>query len=429
MVLPFDTTLMEALVDMVFISKVENDSTLTYAYFNNLAISHANVDKTAIGKSFSEVHDIELAETLEIQYGKVLQTKKVVTYEDSYLSSSGVRQYSHTRLTPLFDETGECFYIMGVVTNITNEKLAQLESENSWSELVQSEKQFRIIAENAQDVIVLINDKLEYIYVSPSSREVFGFDSQEYIGKPSLWHVHPEDVARLEQNFTQAQLDAKTHSLRLRIKHKVNGWLWSELKASPVYDNWNNFKHMVMIIRDVTVQKKNEDQLEYFAYHDFLTDLPNRRLFTERLSVELNQFREEGNGFAVCLLDIDFFKSINDQFGHDIGDCVIREFGRRLSGCINSEAVAARLGGDEFVLLLPHIETKALAQELAMVIQSAMKAPWPVKDATLSVTTSIGITLVASTKATVSSVLKEADDAMYEAKKSGKNCFHIVHSE
>lgn len=427
--LPYDTTLMEALADMVFISKVENDSSFTYAYFNHLALRHANVNQTAIGKTFREVHDPELSNLLNDKYNDVLQTKKTVTYEDSYLSSSGVREYSNTRLTPLFDEKGVCTYIMGVVQNITNEKLAQLDSANSWTKLVESEKLFRIIAENAQDVIVLINDKHEFMYVSPSSDEVYGFDSVEYIGKSSLWHVHPEDIPRLKQNFTQAMFGAKTYSLRLRVKHKVDGWLWSELKASPVYDEWDNFKHMVMIIREVTLQKKNEDQLEYFAYRDFLTDLPNRRFFTDRLLVELNQYQEKGNGFGVCLLDIDDFKKINDQFGHEVGDSVIQEFGRRLSETIGKAAVAARLGGDEFVLLLPNVETEALAQETAMAIQTAMEKPWSMKHATLNVTTSIGISLVASTVATVTSVLKDADDAMYEAKKSGKNCFHIVHSE
>ncbi|WP_342508303.1 diguanylate cyclase [Sporosarcina sp. FSL K6-2383] len=431
MVLPFDTTLMEVLADMVFIAKVEKNSMFTYAYFNHLALSHANVDQAAIGKTFGEVHDTELSACLDYQYGKVLQTKKVVIYEDSYLSPSGIRQYSHTRLTPLFDKIGKLTYIMGVVQNITNEKIAQIESENSWSELVQSEKQFRIIAENAQDVIVLINDQYEYTYVSPSSQEVFGFGSQDYIGKPALWPIHPDDVERLTKTFIKAKLNTKTYSLRVRITHKVDGWLWSELKASPVYDKWNNFKHMVVIIRDVTMQKKNEDKLEYFANHDFLTDLPNRRLLTNRLSVELNQFREEGNGFAVYLLDIDSFKSINDQFGHDVGDSVIQEFGRRLSVGASPDSIVARLGGDEFVLLSPHVETEAFARENAIAIQSEMmKAPWPMmKHAELNVTTSIGVALVASTNATVTSVLKDVDDAMYEAKKSGKNCFHIVHSE
>jgi len=189
----------------------------------------------------------------------------------------------------------------------------------------------------------------------------------------------------------------------------------------------DNSKHMVMIIRDITLQKKNEDQLEYFAYHDFLTDLPNRRFFTDRLLVELTQNRDQS--FAVFLLDIDDFKNINDQFGHDMGDFVIREFGRRLSMTIGKDAVAARLGGDEFVLLLPDVRTEMLAQETAMAIQSAMEKPWSMKHTTLNVTTSIGISLVASTATTVTSVLKDADDAMYEAKKSGENYFHIVHSE
>lgn len=549
--LPFDTTLVEVLVDMVFIVKVEEDFTFTYAFFNHVALEKTNLDQNAVGKTFSEVHDEELSILLNDEYGKVLSTNKTTTYEDSFKSPSGIKRYSEARLTPLFDKTGAYTYIVGVVKDITNEKVAKLESEDSWNKLVESksryrslldnntdavfttdlsgvilsgntavekisgysldelkgraliefldtndptftikslqqaleyglndhrttfleksgasvsclvnltpievrdkvvgiyaivkdlrelddmsnkfvesEKHFRIIAKNAQDVIVLVNDKQEYLYVSPSSNQIYGYDSTEYIGKPLSWHVHLEDVSRMEQNFVQALREAKTCSIRLRIKHKSNGWLWSELKATPVYDERNKFKHMVMIVRDITLQKKHEEQLESFAYHDFLTNLPNRRFFTDRLLTELDNFRDEGHSFAVCLLDIDHFKSINDQFGHEIGDCVIEEFGRRLCGNIPKDAIAARLGGDEFILLLPKVETAELAKETAITIQRAMEAPWSIKHTTLNVTASMGISLVLSAEATVSTILKNADYAMYEAKKSGRNSFEILY--
>ncbi|MBU8880630.1 diguanylate cyclase [Bacillus sp. FJAT-29790] len=549
-ILPFDTALVEVLVDMVFIVKVEEDSTFTYAYFNHVVIEKTNLDQNAIGKRFSAVHDAELSALLNDEYGKVLKTNKSTTYEDSYKSPSGIR-FSKARLTPLFDEKGAYTYIIGVVKDVTNERIAQLESEDSWNKLVESksryrslfenntdavfttdlsgiilsgntgvekisgysldemkgralfqfldpsdstsaiksfqqaleqgsndyrtiflgksgvsisclvnftpievrdeivgiyaivkdlreledmsnklvesEKHFRIIAENAQDVIVLIDDKQEYLYISPSSNQVYGYDSTEYIGKPALWNVHPEDLSRLEQNFMQALREAKTCSLRLRIKHKLNGWLWSELKATPVYDERNKFKHMVMIVRDITLQKKHEEQLEYFAYHDSLTNLPNRRFFTDRLLTELDHFRRKGKSFAVFLLDIDHFKSINDQFGHEIGDCVIEEFGRRLCENTRKDAITARLGGDEFVLLLPEVETEENVKETAIKILRAMEMPWSIKHTTLDVTASIGISLVSSIEATVSSILKSADLAMYEAKKSGRNSFQLFH--
>ena len=128
----------------------------------------------------------------------------------------------------------------------------------------------------------------------------------------------------------------------------------------------------------------------------------------------------------VFLLDIDHFKSVNDQYGHEIGDCVIKEFGRRLCGSIPKDAIAARLGGDEFILLLPKVETAELAKETAISIQRAMEAQWSIKHTTLTVTASMGISLVLSTEATVSTILKKADTAMYEAKKSGGNSFEIL---
>ncbi|MBO0601272.1 sensor domain-containing diguanylate cyclase [Sporosarcina sp. E16_3] len=548
--LPFDTSLAEVLVDMVFIVKVEEDFTFTYAFFNRVAIEKTNLDQNAIGKTFSEVHDEELSILLNAEYGKVLNTNKTTTYEDSYKSPSGIRRYSEARLTPLFDKTGAYTHIVGVVKDVTNEKVAKLESEDSWNKLVESksryrslfenntdavfttdlsgvilsgntavekisgypldelkgraliefldtsdpvfsiksfqqaleyglndyritfleksgasvsclvnftpievrdkvvgiyaivkdlrelddmsnkfvesEKHFRIIAKNVQDVIVLINDKQEYLYVSPSSNQIYGYDSTEYTAKSLSWHVHPEDVSRMEQNFVQALREGTTCSIRLRIKHKFNGWLWSELKATPVYDERNKFKHMVIIIRDITLQKKHEEQLEYFAYRDFLTNLPNRRFFTDQLLMELDHFQNGGNGFTVFLLDIDHFKGINDQYGHEIGDCVIKEFGRRLCASIPKDAIAARLGGDEFILLLPKVETAKLAKETAINIQRAMEAQWSIKHTTLNVTASMGISLVLSTEATVSTILKNADNAMYEAKKSGGNSFEIL---
>ena len=152
-ILPFDTALVEVLVDMVFIVKVEKDSTFTYAFLNNVAVENTNLDQNAIGKTFGEVHDEELNILLNNEYGKVLNTNKTIIYEDSYKSPSGPRRYSKARLTPLFDKTGAYTYIVGVVKDVTNEKIAQMESEDSWNKLVENKSRYRSLFDNNPDAV------------------------------------------------------------------------------------------------------------------------------------------------------------------------------------------------------------------------------------------------------------------------------------
>lgn len=171
------------------------------------------------------------------------------------------------------------------------------------------------------------------------------------------------------------------------------------------------------------MQKENESQLHFYAYHDSLTGLPNRRFLKECLQEIINLGTESDDKVTVIILDIDYFKDINDQFGHEMGDAVIAEFGKRLQETITGQDVAARLGGDEFVLLLPRIKTEEQARNFAEKIQAAIELPWQIEAVSLAVTTSMGVALTSTAGATVSSILKKADIAMYESKKAGRNTY------
>lgn len=293
------------------------------------------------------------------------------------------------------------------------------------SKYVESEKHFHIITENAHDVIVLIDEKGNYLFVSPSAKSVYGFDPEEVFSQSPFSLIHPDDCGIGEQNLLRSIKEATLCKTRLRIKHKTNGWIWSEVNGTPVYDETNRFMHMVMIVRDITLQKEYEAKLEFFAYHDVLTELPNRRFFMERLSNEIKQLEVAGEKFALVILDINDFKNINDKWGHEIGDWVIQEFGKRLEHNKGHGNVAARLGGDEFILLLTNIEDEQQVIDDVRKILGAMEVPWQVEETLLDVTTSIGIAFSSVMGADKSSLLKEADFAMYEAKKVGGNAIKI----
>ncbi|RAZ79573.1 diguanylate cyclase domain-containing protein [Planococcus halotolerans] len=280
---------------------------------------------------------------------------------------------------------------------------------------MESEKNFRIIAENANDVIILINHRQEYLYISPSLKNIFGYSPGEYEGKEPFHNVHPEDLEKLYGTLSASIKNGSICKMRVRVGHIDGHWIWSELHGTPVFDDEEKYSHMVMIVRDVSLQKDYETKLEFYAYHDPLTGLPNRRYFQETLEKALADYHEKGDNFAVLLLDIDKFKGINDKWGHEIGDAVIREFGKRLTAGIYKEDLAARLGGDEFIILLPGVDSVKSGVLVMNKIRQAMMSEWKLDDIVLSVSTSIGMTMP-NENSTLSSILKEADKAMYEEK-------------
>lgn len=294
------------------------------------------------------------------------------------------------------------------------------------AQYVESENRFRIIAENAHDAIVLMDDQGEPLYVSPSSKRVYGVDPEEYMVLPPFETVHPDNVPQLRESFAMAIQEAKTYVLEVQLKHKTKGWIWTEVQGTPVFDDHGQFVHMLTMTQDITLHKEKEHQLHHYAYHDSLTGLSNRRLLKDRLSEELSNVHSTDDVLAIIMLDIDRFKTINDELGHETGDEVIAEFGRRLRTAISSNDVAARLGGDEFVLLLPNVHTVEQAVSTAQSVQLAMEQPWDMVDPTIQITASMGIALIEKAGSTVSSVLKNADLAMYESKQAGRNTYRIA---
>lgn len=292
-------------------------------------------------------------------------------------------------------------------------------------QFVESERRFRIIAENVRDVITLMDADWHFLYVSPSSLMMFGFSPEQLMQTKADTHIHPADFPELNRVYESAIREREAFMARVRLLHAQDGWLWSEITGSAVYESDGSFLQMVLVIRDVTRQKEEEDRLQQFAYHDALTGLPNRRLFLERLGKRLDEYRLTGSPFAVVLMDIDDFKRVNDNLGHAAGDEVIRAFGERIAVTLENGLVA-RLGGDEFVVLITECRDAEEAAAFGRTILASLADPLHVPGWEIRITTSLGIALAAPDRQTPGQLLKLADQAMYEAKKSGRNRFRIL---
>lgn len=247
------------------------------------------------------------------------------------------------KIVPLFID-GVVIGFYGILKDVT-------EHMKSIEKLEESEKRFRIIAENATDLITLINKNGEITYISPSYKNVLGYHHQEYLGKHFIHNINPDDLGRVIEVVGKSIQSGEPFTVEFRQKNANEDMVWCESIGRPVFNHNNRFQDLVVLTRDISLRKDYESKLKYFAFHDALTELPNRLLFNERFAIAKEQFLIKDNGLALVILDIDHFKMVNDTYGHDVGDAVIKEFSSRIKESVRDHDTVARLGGDEFVIL------------------------------------------------------------------------------
>lgn len=294
-----------------------------------------------------------------------------------------------------------------------------------------SELRYRMLATYSHDVIVRMRANGERLYVSPSARDILGWDPEEMLG--SRWDlVHPEDRAHQAQAMADVIASGEPHTNVYRVLHKDGHYVWIEAVTRPIP---SADQHATMDIiytgRDVSRRVAAEQaladsrqDLEHLARVDTLTGLANRRQFDERFALALTRLQRHDLSIALMYLDVDHFKVINDGFGHAAGDEVLRTFARRLIACTRASDLVARLGGDEFVVLVEDAAVPGAAETIAAKLIATMATPVPFGDANMEVTTSIGIAYT-SQPARADSLMAAADAALYEAKHAGRNTFRM----
>lgn len=210
---------------------------------------------------------------------------------------------------------------------------------------------------------------------------------------------------------------------------KGDSWLPVEITLTLVKDGHGKPQHIQCILRDITARKEYENKLEHQALHDPLTDLPNRILFDFRYREACSRADEDSSQVAVLFVDLDNFKSVNDEFGHAVGDQVLQQLGSRLLRSIRETDTVARLGGDEFVIILENIHHKGDVERIAEKLIQTIALPVEVEDYQVSVTASIGINICERNELPEIDLVKTSDSAMYLVKEQGKNAFRFYNPE
>ncbi|MGY0611273.1 diguanylate cyclase domain-containing protein [Luteimonas sp. A501] len=309
--------------------------------------------------------------------------------------------------------------------------LVMAESNRLAARLGESERRYRMLADHSHDVIARVGPDGALLYVSPSAVEMFGFTPTEMTG--TRWNfVHPDDRARQAQAMADVLASGDTRTERYRIRHKDGHYVWVEgvLRCIPADDGGGAVDIMVAarnISRRVAAEHalaESRRELERLSRVDPLTDLANRRQFDERLALALKRQQRHAIPIALLCMDIDRFKDVNDGHGHAAGDIVLKAFAKRLCDSVRETDLVARLGGDEFVILIEDASAEA-AEAVARKVLAAMAERVDVGDTRLTVSTSIGVAH-ARQAADAAGLMASGDAALYEAKKAGRNRYHLA---
>ena len=371
-------------------------------------------EEELLGKDYLEhVHPEDREISVEHRRRALEGGPQSYTLERRYIHADGHVVWNLTSVSLIRDSKGEPSHLVCLHQDITERKRAE-------EKLRQSEKRFRSLTQNASDIITLLEVDGTIKYESPSIERILGYHPDELVGKNAFGYVHPDDLWRVLSAFAEGLANPELHpSIEYRFRHKDGSWRYLESIGSNLLDD-PEVEELVVNSRDVTERRELEKQLRHQAFHDSLTELPNRALFLDRLKHALTRTRREGGPIAVLFLDLNDFKVINDSLGHDAGNAVLVGVAERLQGSVRPGDTVGRIFGDEFAVLLEAPAGVEEARRVTERIQEALQVSFDIDGHEVFVSPSVGIAFGETGKVRSEEVLRRADLAMYTAKRHGR---------
>ncbi len=331
-----------------------------------------------------------------------------------------------TTIIPLLDEKGNIQQFMSVHYNITQKKRMITELRNI-------ERMFKMINDNTNDLIVITNEDGIILYASSAYTRKLGYNPDELIGQcyskvlsgdcKELWK---EELLNIDHNVNS--------KLELIHTTKNGEALWTECNYTVVndYSRKHGFQ-IIMVAREITERKKIENQLLFLAYHDSLTQLPNRRYIQQEFPNIIEEAKARNTSIAVLYVDGDNFKDINDRYGHEVGDAFLNHFGRALQSSVRSNDLVVRIGGDEFAIVLTGLvknkqKRDKQVKQIIDRIKESLQNGWVISNQQFSPTSSIGVSFYPDHGTKLEELLHLADRALYDVKTISKNNYKIYQS-
>jgi len=332
--------------------------------------------------------------------------------------------------------------LLKTVENALQKRRLAVENARIAQRLENSEKMYRYLVDSSPDIIYTLNHEGCFTFVNDRAYQLLGYSREELIGRHYSVLVHEEDQERARYVFNERRVDERaSRNVELRLKcnnsaagdRTFNNTLMTiSLNAIGMHVPGEEVaKHEFFgtygVARDITDRKRAEEMISYQAYHDILTDLPNRILFKDRLGLAVIQAKRKLAELAVMFIDLDRFKLVNDTLGHVKGDELLQQAARRLKECLRKGDTLARHSGDEFTIVLPELRDRADAKAIADKFQEALQQPFDLDGHVVHISASIGIAVYPSDGDSIEELLRHADIAMYQVKAQGKNGHSFYH--
>jgi diguanylate cyclase (GGDEF)-like protein/PAS domain S-box-containing protein len=352
-------------------------------------------------------------------FGELCQDSDVVTLQngkasqfDEYGNVQGKFLFLDVHKAPFINDKGEVIGVVGSGRDVTQQKIIE-----------EKLRLASMVLENSSEAMFITDENAVILEVNPAFTLLTGYLAVEAIGmNPKLLRSGKHDAAFYAA--MQKELKQTGH---------WQGEIWNRRKSGEIFAEWQTINTIynedgsihrhVALFSDITEKKKSEELIWAQANFDQLTDLPNRRMFRDRLAQDIKKAHRAGLGLALLFLDLDRFKEVNDSLGHDTGDALLIEAAQRISACVRESDTVARLGGDEFTIILAELDDRASVERIATEILRSLTQPFELGEHAAYVSASIGITMYPDDATNLEDMLKNADQAMYVAKNAGRNRF------
>jgi diguanylate cyclase (GGDEF)-like protein/PAS domain S-box-containing protein len=286
----------------------------------------------------------------------------------------------------------------------------------------------RVFNDTHEGITITNADRI-IVDVNPAFCDITGYSRDEVIGQNLRILCSGKQSPEFFREMWQ-QIDEKGHWQGELWNRKKTGELYAELLTiSELKDDDNNVINYVDVFTDITSSKEHQEELRLMAHYDVLTGLPNRALFTDRFTQAIAHSNRTHHELAVCFIDLDNFKPVNDNYGHEVGDQLLIEVAERITENIREEDTVSRQGGDEFAILLNDIESFVQCEQTLQRIHHALAQPFLIDDYPHKITASSGVTLYPHDDSDIDTLLRHADQAMYQAKLAGKHRYHLFNPE
>lgn len=403
-----------------FIYMKDKNHCYTYANQPTLDIFQCSAEEL-VGKTDSHFFPPATVAMLYEIDKRVIEQKES-TGEEITLSSRGADRIYWEVKSPIYADEHNEFVdgLCGISTDITERKQRE-------DALRESEERFRSMFDAAAIGMALVSLEGQFIKVNQALCRMVGYNADELLQKSFQNITHPDDL-EIDMAFVRQLLEGSllSYQIEKRYFHKDGRIIWVFLTGSVVHDAYNRIKYFIAQIIDITERKSLQRKLEEQAHQDYLTGLNNRRYFLEQGEMEFVRARRFKTPMAVLMLDIDYFKRVNDSYGHKAGDLVLQELAEILSQTLRTIDIVSRMGGEEFAILLPQTD-RADAEQIAERVRLLVEMTPKKLDSgeLVHYTISIGLATMDESDTVIDSIINRADKALYKAKNSGRNkvCF------